>query len=71
MTYGTTSLFVFTRLSAMSLGAINEITEFTPIVGLPNTNIGGPVNTAFDLVFNAVSGITAMVLLKFFARIAT
>jgi hypothetical protein len=55
----------------MSLGAINEITEFTPIVGLPNTNIGGPVNTAFDLVFNAVSGITAMVLLKFFARIAT
>ncbi len=46
----------------MGLGAVNEIIEFIAVVVFPNTNVGGYVNTALDLVFNAAGAITAMVL---------
>ncbi|MBT5571495.1 MAG: DUF2238 domain-containing protein [Alphaproteobacteria bacterium] len=66
--HGTTSLLVFPVLGAMGLGAVNEIIEFIAVVVFPNTNVGGYVNTALDLVFNASGAIMAMVLIKLFIK---
>lgn len=68
---GTASLAVFPVLGAMGLGAVNEIIEFIAVVVFPNTNVGGYVNTALDLVFNAAGAIFAMVLVKIFTKPAT
>lgn len=64
---GTTSILVFPVLGAMGLGAVNEIIEFIAVVVFPNTNVGGYINTALDLVFNALGAIVAMVLVRVFA----
>lgn len=64
---GTASLFVFPVLGAMGLGAANEMIEFAAVVVFPDTNVGGYVNTALDLVFNTVGALTAMVLVRLFA----
>ncbi len=65
---GTASLMVFPVLGAMGLGAVNEIIEFIAVVVFPNTNVGGYINTALDLVFNAAGAIVAMVLVRVFAN---
>jgi len=65
---GSASLFVFPVLGAMGLGAVNEIIEFIAVVVFPDTNVGGYVNTALDLVFNAAGAVFAMVLVKLVAR---
>lgn len=57
---GTKTIFAFAVLGAMGLGALNEIIEFTAVVSLPNTNVGGYYNTGLDLVFNAAGALTAM-----------
>lgn len=64
MMAGSASLLVFPVLGAMGLGAVNEIIEFIAVVVFPNTNVGGYVNTALDLVFNAAGAIFAMVLVR-------
>lgn len=64
---GTASLMVFPVLGAMGLGAVNEIVEFIAVVVFPNTNVGGYINTALDLVFNASGAIFAMILVRVFA----
>lgn len=56
------SIYVFPALAAMGLGAINEIVEFIAVVSMPDTNVGGYLNTALDLVFNALGAIAAMFL---------
>ena len=43
----------------MGLGAINEIIEFSAVLLLPDTNVGG-FNTALDLVVNALGASAAM-----------
>ena len=65
---GTASLLVFPVLGAMGLGAVNEIIEFIAVVVFPNTNVGGYINTALDLVFNAAGAVFAMVLVRVFAN---
>ncbi|MCC1491405.1 DUF2238 domain-containing protein [Cognatishimia sp. F0-27] len=51
---GTASAVVFPALASMGLGALNEMIEFTAVVMVPDTNVGGYINTALDLVFNAI-----------------
>ena len=50
-TLGVLSLCVF---AGMGLGALNEIIEFIAVLLLPNTNVGGYMNTGWDLVANLV-----------------
>ncbi|PTN02523.1 putative membrane protein DUF2238 [Rhodovulum imhoffii] len=50
---GSLSALAFPALGAMGLGAVNEIVEFIAVLAVPETNVGGYVNTALDLVFNA------------------
>jgi len=47
---------------------VNEIIEFAAVLMFPQTNVGGYVNTALDLVFNAGGAITAMVIVAIVAR---
>jgi hypothetical protein len=65
---GSASLIVFPVLGAMGLGAVNEIIEFIAVVVFPNTNVGGHVNTALDLVFNGAGAIFAMLLVRVFSK---
>jgi uncharacterized membrane protein YjdF len=58
---GSASIYAFAVLGSMGLGAMNEIIEFAAVIMFPQTNVGGYVNTALDLVFNAAGAITAMV----------
>lgn len=59
---GSRSILVFAALASMGLGAMNEIVEFTAVMLIPNTNVGGYFNTALDLVFNGLGAATAMVI---------
>ncbi|MFA5019565.1 MAG: DUF2238 domain-containing protein [Candidatus Pacearchaeota archaeon] len=47
-------------LTAMGLGALNEIVEFSAVVAVPETGVGGYFNTALDLVFNTLGAIVAI-----------
>jgi putative membrane protein len=57
---GTATIYVYPALAAMGLGAANEIIEFSAVLAVPETNVGGYYNTALDLVFNASGAILAM-----------
>ena len=59
---GTWTIYVYPALAAMGLGAVNEIIEFLAVLSVPETNVGGYVNTALDLVFNAVGAVIAMLI---------
>jgi hypothetical protein len=65
---GTWTILVYPALGAMGLGAVNEIIEFAAVLGLPDTNVGGYLNTGLDLVFNAIGAVLAMALVARFAR---
>ncbi len=65
---GSKAILVFPALAAMGLGAVNEIIEFTAVLLVPDTNVGGYINTALDLCFNALGAVLAMVLV---ARLAS
>ncbi len=51
-------------LGGMGLGALNEIVEFTAVLLVPNTNVGGYINTGWDLVANATGCLVAAVLIR-------
>lgn len=59
---GSRSILVFSALASMGLGALNEIVEFSAVMLVPNTNVGGYFNTALDLVFNGLGALAAMML---------
>jgi len=47
----------------MGFGAANEIIEFTATLLVPDTNVGGYVNTGWDLVSNMTGAVIAAVLI--------
>ena len=51
-------------LSAMGLGAVNEVIEFTAVLLMPETNVGGYENTGWDLVSNGLGALMALSYLK-------
>lgn len=55
----TTGALVLCVLGGMGLGAINEIVEFIAVLMIPNTNVGGYINTGWDLVANAAGTLLA------------
>lgn len=48
-------------LAGLGVGALNEIVEFFATLVLPDTNVGGYVNTGWDLVFDLAGAIVATV----------
>jgi uncharacterized membrane protein YjdF len=48
-------------LASMGVGAFNEIIEFLPVLFLSDTGVGGYFNVAWDIVFNTLGAIIAMI----------
>ncbi len=67
-TSGTATALFYPALASMGLGAVNEIIEFSAVLMVPDTNVGGYINTALDLCFNAMGAIIAVVILGFLRR---
>lgn len=61
-TRGSWTAFALPLFGAMGLGALNEMIEFTAVLAVPDTNVGGYVNTALDLCFNALGAFLAAVI---------
>ena len=55
----TFGLMVLAAAAGMGLGALNEVVEFAATLLVPETNVGGYVNTGWDLVANAAGSTTA------------
>jgi hypothetical protein len=53
------SEIVLAMLASNGLGAFNEIIEFFAVLIIPNTNVGGYVNTGWDLVANLAGSVIA------------
>ncbi|MEO1277343.1 MAG: DUF2238 domain-containing protein [Planctomycetota bacterium] len=51
-------------LMGMGLGAINEVVEFIAVLTIPDTNVGGYVNTGWDLVSNLSGAVIAGVWIR-------
>lgn len=54
--------FTLPLFGAMGLGSLNEMIEFTAVLAVPDTNVGGYINTALDLCFNALGAFVAVLL---------
>lgn len=52
-------LAITAALMGMGLGAINEVIEFFAVLIVPETNVGGYINTGWDLVANTIGAILA------------
>ncbi len=55
-------------LMATGLGALNEVIEFAATKLVPDTNVGGYENTAWDLVANLTGATTAATIIYLHAR---
>ena len=55
----TFGIMLLCAAGGMGLGALNEVVEFIATQTLPETNVGGYVNTGLDLIFNTIGAITA------------
>jgi hypothetical protein len=62
-TRGTATALCYPALAAMGLGAVNEMIEFSAVLAIPDTNVGGYFNTALDLCFNAAGAVVAMIII--------
>jgi hypothetical protein len=54
-------LLTLCAAAGMGLGAVNEVVEFAATLLLPGTNVGGYLNTGWDLVANLVGCVMAAV----------
>ncbi len=59
----TLGLMTLCTAAGMGFGALNEIIEFIATLTLPQTNVGGYINTGWDLVFNMIGSIIAAILI--------
>jgi len=48
----------------MGFGAFNEVIEFIATLTMPNTNVGGYVNTGWDLVANLIGSVAAVLWIR-------
>jgi hypothetical protein len=59
----TQGLMVLAATAGMGLGALNEVVEFAATLLVPDTNVGGYLNTGWDLVANAIGATAAAILI--------
>ena len=65
----TIGLMVLCAAGGMGFGAFNEVVEFVATLTIPKTNVGGYVNTGWDLVANLVGcGLAAILIARFEPR---
>ena len=51
-------------MAGLGVGALNELLEFIATVLVPETGVGGYVNTSLDLVSDLIGAILAMVIIR-------
>ena len=51
-------------MAGIGAGALNEVVEFIAVVTVPDTNVGGYINTGLDLVFNLIGACIAMTYIR-------
>ena len=51
-------------MAGLGVGALNEIIEFALTVMLPETGVGGYINTSLDLVADFIGGLLALLYIK-------
>ena len=56
-------LMIVSAAAGMGLGALNELIEFVATLLIPETNVGGYINTGWDLVANFVGAVSAAVVI--------
>lgn len=59
-----TALSIVVVMAGLGVGALNEIVEFIATQVVPNTNVGGYVNTGLDLVANLIGACGAMLIIR-------
>jgi len=59
------TLSILLVMIGMGAGALNEIIEFMAVLALPETGVGGYNNTAWDLTFNMIGAIIAVVYINY------
>lgn len=64
----TLGLLTLCAAGGVGFGALNEIVEFLAVLTIPDTNVGGYMNTGWDLVFNALGSVIAVVLIRLLSR---
>ncbi len=67
----TFGLMVLSATAGMGLGALNELVEFAATLLLPETNVGGYLNTGWDLVANLFGAVIAAMLIRMHGRTQT
>jgi len=60
----TPGLLVLCAAAGMGFGALNEVVEFFATLLVPRTNVGGYLNTGWDMVANAVGAGLAVVWIR-------
>jgi uncharacterized membrane protein YjdF len=63
-TFPTLGLLLLSVAGGMGFGALNEVIEFAATLLVPETNVGGYINTGWDLVANLVGGIVAAIWIR-------
>jgi len=64
----TLGLMVLSAAAGMGFGAMNEVIEFFATLLVPETNVGGYINTGWDLVANLIGSTAAALLIVVFDR---
>lgn len=59
-----TSLSIVVVMAGLGVGALNEIIEFIATLIMPETGVGGYLNTSLDLVADLVGAILAIIALR-------
>jgi len=67
----TFGLMALAALAGMGLGSVNELVEFAATLLVPETNVGGYMNTGWDLVSNLIGAVTAATLIRMYDRAET
>lgn len=60
----TLGLLTLAAAGGMGFGALNEVIEFIAVLTIPNTNVGGYENTGWDLVFNLIGCLIAVMMIR-------
>ena len=58
------SLSIVVIMAGLGVGALNEVVEFAATVIMPETGVGGYINTSLDLVADLIGAVGAMVYIK-------
>ena len=64
----TFGILTLAAAASIGFGALNEVIEFVATLVLPHTNVGGYINTGWDLVSNLVGAVVGATLLALTSR---